>query len=41
MLVDGVVSTLAFAFVFRDFDEWPLERDHKLGNEHPYTDDSD
>ena len=41
MLVDGVVSTLAFAFVSRDFDEWLLVQDHKPGSGHPYNDDSD
>lgn len=41
MLADGVVSTLAFAFVSRDFDEWLLLQDHKPDSEHPYNDDSD
>jgi hypothetical protein len=39
-LVDAVASELAFASASRDFDGWPLERDHKLGSEHLYTDDN-
>ena len=39
-LVDDVASMPAFASASHDCDEWPLERDRKLGNEHPYNDDN-
>lgn len=39
-LLDDAPSALAFASVFRDFDELLLARDHILGNGRLYIDDS-